>query len=116
MEGERVEHECKQSKENVEGINNRSDAKEIGKEEVNRLKKVRKGASKQAQQIARRSTVFATILDIYRTEGPAALYEGVLGEILKGLFSHGITMTVKEQIHKLIIQTYFLILKTLNKS
>jgi hypothetical protein len=54
-------------------------------------------------------------LEIYRTEGPAALYEGVFGEILKGFFSHGITMIVKEQIHKLIIQTYFLILKTLNK-
>lgn len=70
---------------------------------------------RDASETAKRSTVFATILDIYRTEGPAALYEGVLGEILKGFFSHGITMIVKESIHKLIIQTYYLILRTLNK-
>jgi hypothetical protein len=71
--------------------------------------------SKDASRTAQRSTVFSTILHIYRTEGPAALYEGVLGEILKGFFSHGITMIVKESIHKLIIQTYYLLLKALNK-
>jgi len=71
--------------------------------------------SKDASRTAKRSTVFSTILKIYRTEGPAALYEGVLGEILKGFFSHGITMIVKESVHKLIIQAYYLILKALNK-
>ncbi|KAG0647761.1 Peroxisomal adenine nucleotide transporter 1 [Hyphodiscus hymeniophilus] len=68
-----------------------------------------------AKSLAEKSTVFNTILHIYRTEGPAALYEGVFGEILKGFFSHGITMLLKEAIHKLIIQTYFLILKALKK-
>ena len=71
--------------------------------------------SRDAKNIAKRSTVFNTILNIYRTEGVSALYEGVWGEILKGFFSHGITMLVKDAIHKLIIQTYYLILKTLNK-
>jgi hypothetical protein len=72
-------------------------------------------ACKNTEKIAKRSTIFATILKIYRTEGAAALYEGVFGEILKGFFSHGITMIVKESIHKLIIQTYYLILKALNR-
>jgi hypothetical protein len=72
-------------------------------------------ARRDAKNIAKRSTVFDTIFRIYRTEGVAALYEGVWGEIFKGFFSHGITMIVKESIHKLIIQTYYLILKALNK-
>lgn len=72
-------------------------------------------ATIDAEKIAKKSTVFSTILRIYKTEGAAALYEGVWGEILKGFFSHGITMIVKESIHKLIIQTYYLILKALNK-
>ena len=74
-----------------------------------------KKAGSDAEKIARSSTVFSTILKIYRTEGAAALYEGILGEILKGFFSHGITMLVKESVHKLIIQTYYMILKALNK-
>lgn len=74
-----------------------------------------KASSEKAKKIAQRSTVFSTILEIYKKDGPAALYEGVFGEILKGFFSHGITMIVKESIHKLIIQTYYLLLKALNK-
>lgn len=70
---------------------------------------------KKAKNVAKRSNVFTTILEIYKRDGPAALYEGVFGEILKGFFSHGITMIVKEAIHKLIIQTYYLLLKALNK-
>jgi hypothetical protein len=71
--------------------------------------------TKDAKAFANRSTVFDTILKIYRTEGAAALYEGVYGEIIKGFFSHGLTMLIKESIHKLIIQTYYVILKALNK-
>lgn len=72
-------------------------------------------AEKDAKNIAKKSTVFHTILKIYREDGASALYEGVWGEILKGFFSHGITILLKESIHKLIIQTYYLILKALNK-
>jgi hypothetical protein len=74
-----------------------------------------KGGEKSAGKLERRSTVFTTIFDIYRRDGPAALYEGVSVEILKGFFSHGITMIVKEAIQKLIVQTYYLLLKALNK-
>jgi hypothetical protein len=72
-------------------------------------------AEKDAKVIAKKSAVFHTILKIYKEEGASALYEGVWGEILKGFFSHGITMLLKESIHKLIIQSYYLILKALNK-
>lgn len=91
---------AKEVKEEISGASTKSDAKK---------------ATSDAEKIAKRSTVFSTILKIYRTEGASALYEGVWGEILKGFFSHGITMIVKESIHKLIIQTYYLILKALNK-
>ncbi|RDW65297.1 putative peroxisomal adenine nucleotide transporter 1 [Coleophoma crateriformis] len=71
---------------------------------------------RDVKNLAKRSTVFAAILKIYREEGPAALYEGVAGEILKGFFSHGITMLVKESVHKVIIQLYFYLLKVLDKT
>jgi len=74
-----------------------------------------KRTGKDATAVAKRSTVFHTILKIYKEEGPAALYEGVFGEILKGFFSHGVTMLLKESIHKLIIQTYYAVLKAMKR-
>lgn len=74
-----------------------------------------KAAARKAKAAAKKNNVFTEILRIYREDGAEALYEGVYGEILKGFFSHGITMLVKESIHKLIIKTYFAILKALNK-
>lgn len=61
------------------------------------------------------SNVFTTILHIAQTEGISALYEGLDGEVLKGFFSHGITMIVKEAMHKLVIRLYYTILKLLSK-
>ena len=61
------------------------------------------------------SNVFGIILYIARTEGIGALYEGLGGEVLKGFFSNGITMLVKETIHKLIIGLYYVILKLLKR-
>jgi Mitochondrial carrier protein len=74
-----------------------------------------KSAGKNIKRTTARSTTFSAILHIYRTEGPQALYEGVWGEILKGFFSHGITMLVKEAVHKFIIQLYFLFLRALKR-
>ena len=87
------------------------------KEEAESTRNARKAekTATDAKNFVKKSTVFNTILHIYRTEGPAALYEGVFGEILKGFFSHGITMLLKEAIHKLIIQAYYVILKALKK-
>lgn len=49
------------------------------------------------------------ISKIARTEGVAALYAGVWGELFKGFFSHGLTMLVKEQIPSLAIQLYYMV-------
>ena len=59
--------------------------------------------------------VFTTILRIARNEGLGALYEGLHGEILKGFFSHGITMIIKDVVHKLVIQFYYILLKMLRR-
>lgn len=64
---------------------------------------------------AARSTIFSTILHIARTEGVGALYEGLGGEVMKGFFSHGITMIVKEAVHKFTIQLYYMVLKMLKR-
>ncbi len=61
------------------------------------------------------SNVFTAILRIAKTEGFSALYEGLGGEVMKGFFSHGITMIVKEAVHKLVIHLYYSILKMLKK-
>ncbi|KAL1641356.1 hypothetical protein SLS61_010134 [Didymella pomorum] len=64
---------------------------------------------------ARQRTVFATILRIAQTEGFLGLYQGLGGEVLKGFFSHGITMLMKERIHAAIISLYYSVLKSMEK-
>lgn len=59
--------------------------------------------------------VYTIILRIAQTEGLGALYEGLGGEVMKGFFSHGITMIVKEAAHKLVIQLYYIVLKMLKQ-
>ena len=61
------------------------------------------------------NNVFSTILQIAQNEGIAALYEGLYGEVLKGFFTHGITMIIKDIAHKLVIQLYYTILKLLRR-
>ncbi|KAF9736671.1 hypothetical protein PMIN06_002703 [Paraphaeosphaeria minitans] len=64
---------------------------------------------------ARQRTVFSTILRIAKTEGLWALYQGLGAEVMKGFFSHGITMLMKDQIHTAIINMYYLVLHSLKK-
>ncbi|KAJ4992884.1 hypothetical protein SVAN01_01588 [Stagonosporopsis vannaccii] len=64
---------------------------------------------------ARQRTVFATILRIAQTEGFSGLYQGLGGEVLKGFFSHGITMLMKERIHAAIINLYYAVLRSMEK-
>ncbi|KAL8898591.1 MAG: hypothetical protein Q9207_006624 [Kuettlingeria erythrocarpa] len=61
------------------------------------------------------TNVFSTILHIARTEGLGALYEGLAGDVLKGFFSHGFTMILKQAVHRLIIQLYYTILRLLRR-
>jgi hypothetical protein len=44
-----------------------------------------------------------------------ALYQGLGAEVLKAFFSHGITMLAKDRIHTLVINLYYLVLKSLKK-
>ncbi|KAL8662387.1 MAG: hypothetical protein Q9202_004782 [Teloschistes flavicans] len=61
------------------------------------------------------SNVFSTILQIARTEGLGGLYEGLSGEVLKGFFSHGFTMLVKQAVHRLILQLYYATMRLLKR-
>lgn len=62
------------------------------------------------------ATVFSTVARIYREEGVEALYVGLGGEVLKGFFSHGITMLVKEQVHGWVIKLYFALVSAYRKA
>jgi len=64
---------------------------------------------------ARQRTVFSTIVRIAETEGISGLYQGLGAEVLKGFFSHGITMLMKDRIHTVIISLYYTVLKYLQK-
>lgn len=61
------------------------------------------------QRAAANSTIFSTLLRIAQNEGYQGLYEGLHLEIAKGFFSHGITMIVKQAIHELIVQAYYVL-------
>jgi len=61
---------------------------------------------------SRRNTpldVLIRIKQIGRTEGIAALYAGLGGDVLKGFFSHGLTMLVKQRIDVLVYSLYILL-------
>jgi hypothetical protein len=61
------------------------------------------------ERAAAKSTIFSTLLKIVQNEGYQGLYEGLHLEIAKGFFSHGITMIVKQAIHRLIVQAYYVL-------
>jgi hypothetical protein len=65
---------------------------------------------------ARQRTVFSTIMRIVQTEGLWALYQGLGAEVLKGFFSHGITMLMKDRIHTAIISLYYTVQNALQKA
>ncbi|KAF1849127.1 mitochondrial carrier [Cucurbitaria berberidis CBS 394.84] len=64
---------------------------------------------------ARQGTIFSTIVRIAQTEGLWGLYQGLGAEVLKGFFSHGITMLMKDRIHTAIISLYYSVLESLQK-
>jgi hypothetical protein len=65
---------------------------------------------------ARQRTVFSTIMRIAQTEGVWALYQGLGAEVLKGFFSHGITMLMKDRIHAVIISLYYTVQNALQEA
>ncbi|KAL8736076.1 MAG: hypothetical protein Q9181_002574 [Wetmoreana brouardii] len=86
-------------------------------EKNNTAEKVQRHTASAAESARAKapSNVFTTILQISRAEGLSALYEGLGGEVLKGFFSHGLTMIVKQAVHRFIIQLYYLSLRLLKR-
>ena len=81
--------------------------------DTNSQDSLKRSSSTTQSQVDMSGNVFATILDIVRQGGLGALYDGVSGEVLKGFFSHGITIFIKEIVHKAIIRLYYILLKLL---
>ena len=73
-----------------------------------------KKVEKSAKNLEHR-TIFHTVASIAREEGIAGLYQGLGGEMVKGFFSHGLTMLTKERIHVIVIQLYYVVLKLLRR-
>ncbi|KAK6358436.1 hypothetical protein TWF730_007769 [Orbilia blumenaviensis] len=60
--------------------------------------------------------VLEVLKEAFKTGGIAGMYEGVFGEILKGFFSNGITMLIKEALHRQILSLYVLIIRLRQKN
>ncbi|KAF2822930.1 mitochondrial carrier [Ophiobolus disseminans] len=80
---------------------------------VGETSEIEKPGSKAAQ--ARQRTVFSTIIRIAETEGLGGLYQGLGAEVIKGFFSHGITMLMKDRIHTMVISLYYTVVNAMKK-
>jgi hypothetical protein len=67
------------------------------------------------ERVPAKSTIFSTLLKIAQKEGYQGLYEGLHLEIAKGFLSHGITMIVKQAIHRLIVQASYVLTIVLSR-
>jgi Mitochondrial carrier protein len=56
-----------------------------------------------------RDTIFSTLFAIIEQEGWQSLYEGLGLEVVKGFFSHGITMLVKQVMQRLLARLYYIL-------
>jgi len=61
--------------------------------------------------LSAQTSVLRSVHAIYKTEGLAALYSGLSGEVLKGFLGHGLTMLLKERIHVFVISAYYQLLR-----
>jgi hypothetical protein len=77
------------------------EGRDVEEEVENKLKMLR-----AVQSLAQQS-IFGTVAQIIRAEGIGSLYDGIGAELLKGFFSHGMTMLAKDVIHKLLFKLYF---------
>ncbi|KAG5289137.1 mitochondrial carrier protein [Histoplasma ohiense] len=60
-------------------------------------------------------TILHAIYAIARTEGLAALYAGLSGDVLRGFFSHGIAMLAKDTVYGFVVRAYYLLLVMLRR-
>jgi hypothetical protein len=80
-----------------------------------RMQVDRKESAASGEKAKASSGVFAMVARILQNEGLLALYSGLEFEMSKGFLSHGLTMLLKERIHKVVIQTYYMVLKLLRR-
>jgi hypothetical protein len=78
-------------------------------EEKDEKKVIDEDFKSNSERKAARSTIFSTLLTIAQNEGVSGLYSGLHLEITRGFFSHGITMIVKQVVHRFIIQLYYIL-------
>ncbi|KAF2803352.1 mitochondrial carrier [Mytilinidion resinicola] len=98
-------------------VSRQAPSEAVGQTSESEKKVVKEGEALIAAKAkrARQRTVFSTILRVAKTEGVAALYHGLGAEMLKGFFSHGLTMLMKDRIHGVIVSLYYLLLKAAKK-
>ncbi|KAM0741153.1 hypothetical protein ACQRIT_004010 [Beauveria bassiana] len=90
-------------------IPNAGSDEEDGLEEEEKEKRRRKRRTLWARLVAAFDrTIFGMILRLMKTEGLRALYDGMEGELLKGFFSHGLTMLAKGFFHRLVIRVWIM--------
>ena len=77
---------------------------------------VARAASFIVTQAKKPRPVFTSLKHIYTTEGLAALYAGLGGEVLKGFLGHGMPMLLTERIHVVVVAAYFLALRAGRRS
>ncbi|KAK6517863.1 hypothetical protein TWF506_005041 [Arthrobotrys conoides] len=63
-----------------------------------------------------RFPVLEVLKEAYKTGGVMGMYEGIWGEIFKGFFSNGITMLIKEALHRQILSFYIFIVRLRQKN
>jgi hypothetical protein len=74
----------------------------------NRDEKRTASSSTAATKRAVRTTIFSTLVHIIQSDGPRALYSGLLLELVKSFLSHGTTMILKQYVHAFIVQAYYM--------
>ncbi|KAI2920680.1 hypothetical protein CBS147320_8050 [Aspergillus niger] len=70
---------------------------------------------KEDEGVSLMPAIVSNVVAIARTEGVAALYAGLPGEVLKGFFSHGFTMLAKDAVYSAIVKSYYLLLIALRR-
>ncbi|KAG0137076.1 hypothetical protein HOY82DRAFT_477818 [Tuber indicum] len=87
---------------------------DIAAVEVNIIgKAIKKGLRRK---VKRANNVVHVLVDIFKREGIAALYEGVIVEIARGFVSNGISILIKESVHRTILSLYYFVMRAYNRA
>ncbi|RPB02108.1 mitochondrial carrier [Choiromyces venosus 120613-1] len=90
------------------------DEDDIAAADVNIIgKAIKKGLRRK---VKRANNVVHVLVDIFKQEGIAALYEGVMVEITRGFVSNGISILIKESVHRTILSLYYFVMRAYNRS